>query len=63
MVFYLNSILATTEAKEKGFDEALLLDSDGFLAEGPGANLFFEKDGKYIVVLFFLIELIFAIKE
>ena len=43
---YVNSILATTEAKEKGFDEALLLDSDGFLAEGPGANLFFEKDGK-----------------
>ena len=38
--------MATTEAKEKGFDEALLLDSDGFLAEGPGANLFFEKDGK-----------------
>lgn len=43
---YVNSILATTEAKDKGFDEALLLDSDGFLAEGPGANLFFEKDGK-----------------
>ena len=43
---YVNSILATTEAKNKGFDEALLLDSDGFLAEGPGANLFFEKDGK-----------------
>ncbi len=43
---YINSILATTEAKEKGFDEALLLDSDGFLAEGPGANLFFEKNGK-----------------
>lgn len=43
---YVNSILATTEAKDKGFDEALLLDSDGFLAEGPGANLFFEKDGR-----------------
>lgn len=43
---YVNSILATTEAKFKGFDEALLLDSDGFLAEGPGSNLFFEKDGK-----------------
>ncbi|MCG2430398.1 branched-chain amino acid transaminase [Aequorivita xiaoshiensis] len=42
---YVNSILATTEAKDKGFDEALLLDSDGYLAEGPGANLFFEKDG------------------
>lgn len=43
---YVNSILATTEAKEKGFDEAILLDTDGFLAEGPGSNLFFEKDGK-----------------
>jgi len=43
---YVNSILATSEAKFKGFDEALLLDSDGFLAEWPGANLFFEKNGK-----------------
>ena len=42
---YVNSILATTEAKEKGFDEAILLDTDGFLAEGPGSNLFFEKEG------------------
>jgi branched-chain amino acid aminotransferase len=41
---YVNSILATSEAKEKGYDEALLLDCDGYLAEGPGANLFFEKD-------------------
>ncbi|MES2543636.1 MAG: branched-chain amino acid transaminase [Bacteroidota bacterium] len=43
---YVNSILATTEAKDNGYDEALLLDSDGFLAEGPGANLFFEKNGE-----------------
>ena len=42
----MNSILASTEAKSKGYDEALLLDSDGFLAEGPGSNLFFEKNGK-----------------
>lgn len=42
---YVNSILAVTEAKKKGYDEALLLDHEGFLAEGPGANLFFEKDG------------------
>ncbi|MGV8993188.1 MAG: branched-chain amino acid transaminase [Flavobacterium sp.] len=42
---YVNSILATNEAKDHGFDEALLLDSDCFIAEGPGANLFFEKDG------------------
>jgi branched-chain amino acid aminotransferase len=43
---YTNSILATTEAKNKGFDEALLLDMNGFVAEGPGANFFFEKDDK-----------------
>lgn len=41
---YVNSILATTEAKHKGFDEALLLDFNGFVAEGPGANFFYEKD-------------------
>ena len=43
---YTNSILATTEAKSKGFDEALLTDMNGNIAEGPGANFFFEKDGK-----------------
>jgi branched-chain amino acid aminotransferase len=43
---YVNSILATSEAKAKGYDEAVLLDSDGYLAECSGANLFFEKDGK-----------------
>ena len=43
---YTNSILATTEAKQKGFDEALLLDMNGYVAEGPGANFFFEKDEK-----------------
>jgi len=43
---YINSILATTEAKANNYDEALLLDSDGFIAEGPGANIFFEKDGQ-----------------
>lgn len=41
---YTNSILATTEAKRNGFDEALLLDMNGYIAEGPGANFFFEKD-------------------
>ncbi|MFD0964865.1 branched-chain amino acid transaminase [Pseudofulvibacter geojedonensis] len=41
---YTNSILATTEAKQKGFDEALLLDMNGNVAEGPGANFFYEKD-------------------
>lgn len=42
---YVNSILATTEAKQRGYDEGLLLDLDGFVAEGPGANFFYEKDG------------------
>lgn len=41
---YTNSILATSEAKKKGFDEALLLDMNGHVAEGPGANFFYEKD-------------------
>ncbi|PIQ49752.1 MAG: branched-chain amino acid aminotransferase [Cytophagales bacterium CG12_big_fil_rev_8_21_14_0_65_40_12] len=41
---YTNSILATTEAKSKGFDEALLLDANGSVAEGSGANFFFERD-------------------
>lgn len=42
---YVNSILATQEAKDLGYDEALLLDVNGYAAEGPGANLFIEKDG------------------
>jgi len=43
---YVNSILASQEAKANGFDEALLLDMNDYVAEAPGANLFFEKDGK-----------------
>lgn len=43
---YVNSILATTAAKRKGFDEALLLDMNGNIAEAPGANIFIEKKGK-----------------
>lgn len=42
---YVNSILASHDAKAKGFDEALLSDMNGYIAEGPGANIFFEKDG------------------
>jgi branched-chain amino acid aminotransferase len=42
---YANSIIASSEAKMKGYDEALLLDSEGNIAEGPGANFFMEKEG------------------
>jgi branched-chain amino acid aminotransferase len=42
---YINSIMATQEAKDAGYDEALLLDAEGYVAEGPGANIFVEKDG------------------
>lgn len=45
---YVNSILASQEAKAKGFDEALLTDMNDNIAEGPGANMFFEKDGKLV---------------
>lgn len=41
---YVNSILATQEAKDLGYDEALMLDVNGFVAEGPGANFFYEKN-------------------
>ena len=43
---YVNSIIASSEAKGRGFDEALLLDMNGYVAEGPGANFFFEKNGE-----------------
>ena len=43
---YANSILANMEAIDDGYDEALLLDVDGFVAEGAGENLFMVKDGK-----------------
>jgi branched-chain amino acid aminotransferase len=43
---YVNSILASQEAKAKGYDEALLLDMNNNVAEAPGANLFYEKDGE-----------------
>jgi branched-chain amino acid aminotransferase len=43
---YANSILANLEATEHGYDEGLLLDVDGFVAEGSGENLFLVKNGK-----------------
>lgn len=42
---YSNSILANMEALDDGYDEALLLDSAGFVAEGAGENVFLVKDG------------------
>lgn len=43
---YINSILSTNEAKDAGYDEALLLDMNGNVAECSGANIFMEKNGK-----------------
>jgi len=43
---YVNSILASIGAKNEGYDEALLLDLDGNVAEGPGENIFLVKEGK-----------------
>ena len=43
---YINSILAVREAVNRGFDEALLFDSEGYIAEGSGENLFLVRDGK-----------------
>lgn len=42
---YINSILANQEATMNGYDEALLLDVHGYVAEGAGENLFIVKDG------------------
>ncbi len=42
---YVNSMLALQEALDCGYDEALLLDNDGYVAEGSGENLFIARDG------------------
>jgi branched-chain amino acid aminotransferase len=42
---YLNSMLATTEARRAGYEEAILLTDNGFVADGPGENVFVVKDG------------------
>lgn len=42
---YVNSVLANDEARENGYDEAILLDTNGFVAEGSGENLFLVRDG------------------
>ena len=43
---YTNSILATQEAANAGYDEALLLDPNGYVAEGAGENIFLVRRGK-----------------
>ncbi|MFT0533516.1 branched-chain amino acid transaminase [Castellaniella hirudinis] len=45
---YANSILANAEALDHGYDEAILLDTSGFVAEGSGENLFIVRDGTLI---------------
>jgi branched-chain amino acid aminotransferase len=42
---YINSMLALQEALHDGYDEALLLDTEGFVAEGSGENIFVVRDG------------------
>ena len=45
---YLNSIIATQEAKRNGVDEAILLDHNGNVSEAPGENIFIVKNGQLI---------------
>ena len=42
---YVNSILAKVEAKEEGYDEAVMLDTNGFVSEASGENIFIVRDG------------------
>ena len=42
---YINSILALREAMDAGYEEALLLDNEGYVAEGSGENFFLVRDG------------------
>jgi branched-chain amino acid aminotransferase len=43
--YYINSILANSEATAEGYDEALLLDTDGYVSEGSGENVFMVRNG------------------
>ena len=45
---YLNSIIATQEAKRNGYDEAILLDHNGNVSESPGENIFIVREGQLI---------------
>jgi branched-chain amino acid aminotransferase len=42
---YMNSMMALQEALRDGYDEALLLDAEGFVMEGSGENVFIVRDG------------------
>jgi branched-chain amino acid aminotransferase len=42
---YLNSMLATMEARRAGYEEAIMLNAEGYVADGPGENIFVVKDG------------------
>ncbi len=44
--YYINSILANQEVTAEGYDEALLLDTDGYVSEGAGENVFIVRNGK-----------------
>jgi len=43
---YVNSMLAGEEARRNGYTEAIVLDKDGYVAEGPGENIFLVRDGE-----------------
>ena len=45
---YANSILAVREARRDGYDEALLLDTEGYIAEGSSENIFIVRDGELL---------------
>lgn len=45
---YYNNVLVSLEVKKENFDEGLLLDYEGYIAEGPGENIFFVKNWKLI---------------
>jgi len=44
--YYVNSILAKREVKADGYDEAILLDADGYVSEGSGENIFIVRKGQ-----------------
>jgi branched-chain amino acid aminotransferase len=43
---YINSVLAKTEVKKAGYDEAIMLDPEGYVSEASGENIFIVRDGK-----------------